>query len=369
MTSARQPMIGNLRRRVIGAGAALVLMSGVGACADDAATLAPAPAVTSTSSATTTATGAPVVVSDVKVTLGFSAWPGWFPWQVAEEKGLFEANGVDVDLQYFDSYTDSLNALAAQKLDANSQTLNDTLSSVSGGAQEVVVLTNDNSTGNDQIIASAEIADVAGLAGKKVAAEQGTVDHYLLLLALEKAGLTEDDIDFVPLATDAAAAAFTAGRVDAVGAFAPFTTTALEREGSKVLTSSADFPGAIPDHLVFGADFVAEHPTEVQAVVDTWFDTLDYIKANPVESVAIMAELGAVTPEEYAAYDAGTTIFDAEQNAASFVSSTEPTSLPAQLEKIAEFLLRSGLVDEMPSTAGLLDDRFAKAALAARAGS
>ena len=69
------------------------------------------------------------------ITLGFSAWPGWFPWQVAEDEGLFKKNGVDVKLKYFESYTDSLTALATGAIDANSQTLNDTLSSASGGAK------------------------------------------------------------------------------------------------------------------------------------------------------------------------------------------------------------------------------------------
>ena len=50
------------------------------------------------------------------------------------------------------------------------------------------------------------IRSVADLKGKKVAAEQGTVDHYLLLLGLKKARISEKDITFVPLETGAAAA-------------------------------------------------------------------------------------------------------------------------------------------------------------------
>jgi NitT/TauT family transport system substrate-binding protein len=238
------------------------------------------------SSASTATTGT------AKVRLGFSAWPGWFPWQVAADKGLFKKNGLDVDLKYFDSYTDSLQALPTGDLDANSQTLNDTLSSVSGGAKQTIMLVNDNSTGNDQIIAAPGISTVADLKGKKVAVEQGTVDHFLLLLALKKAGLSEGDITLTPLVTDAAAAAFVAGKVDAVGAFAPFTTTALGRAGSKAITTSKDFPGAIPDHLVFGAQFVKDHPAEVQKMVQTWFDTLAWIKANPADVVTVMAKRG-----------------------------------------------------------------------------
>ncbi|HEX3287440.1 MAG TPA: hypothetical protein VHT50_22965, partial [Mycobacterium sp.] len=36
------------------------------------------------------AQGAPTA----KITLGFSAWPGWFPWEVAQEQGLFAKNKV-----------------------------------------------------------------------------------------------------------------------------------------------------------------------------------------------------------------------------------------------------------------------------------
>jgi NitT/TauT family transport system substrate-binding protein len=76
---------------------------------------------------------------------------------------------------------------------------------VAGGADLQVVLTNDISSGNDQIIAGPGIRTVADLKGKKVAAEQGTVDHYLLLLGLKKARISEKDITFVPLETGAAA--------------------------------------------------------------------------------------------------------------------------------------------------------------------
>jgi NitT/TauT family transport system substrate-binding protein len=49
---------------------------------------------------------------------------------------------------------------------------------VSGGAEQVIVLVNDNSTGNDKIIVRESINAIADLKGKKVAAEEGTVDHY-----------------------------------------------------------------------------------------------------------------------------------------------------------------------------------------------
>jgi NitT/TauT family transport system substrate-binding protein len=34
------------------------------------------------------------------LTLGYSAWPGWFPLAIAEEEGIFDGVGLDVELKF-----------------------------------------------------------------------------------------------------------------------------------------------------------------------------------------------------------------------------------------------------------------------------
>jgi len=300
-------------------------------------------------------------VTTTPVRMGFSAWPGWLPWQVSQEEKIFAANKVNVDLKWFDGYLDSINALTANQLDANTQTLNDTISSVAAGADQVIVLVNDNSTGNDKIIVREGIKTIADLKGKKIAAEEGTVDHFLLLLGLKKAGLTQADISFQPLETGAAAAAFAAGKVDAVGVFAPFTTKALERPGSKELFSSKEFPGAIPDHLVVSRKTLTEKPQEIQALVDSWFATLDFINKNKEKAYEIMAKRAGVTPKEYKEYEAGTKIFTLAENLQAFSPGTSMTSLTYAAQEISKFLTESGLVKKAPDLSKIFDDRFVKA--------
>jgi NitT/TauT family transport system substrate-binding protein len=292
-----------------------------------------------------------------KITMGFSAWPGWFPWQVADEKGLFADAGLDVDLKYFESYTDSLNALNTGQIDANTQTLNDTISSVAAGTKQFIVLTNDNSTGNDQIIVKPGISTVADLKGKTIGIEEGTVDHFLLLLGLEKEGLASTDVEIKPLLTDAAAAAFSAGQLDAVGAFAPFITTALQLKGSKALFTSADFPGSISDHLVVSEDLHGRK-ADVQKLVDVWFTTLEWIDANPAEALKILAKRAGVTEAEYKDYAEGTTIFTGKQNVEAFSNGSDMTHLPFAAKTISKFLVDIKLIDKAPSLEGLLDGSF-----------
>ena len=129
--------------------------------------------------------GEPAEGSGETLTLGYSAWPGWFPLAVAEEAGIFEELGLDVELTFFADYLGSLDAMAAGQLDGNTQTLNDTMFGVAAGGEQVIVVINDNSTGNDAIICDESITSIEDLEGKTVAAEAGVVDHFLLLQGLD----------------------------------------------------------------------------------------------------------------------------------------------------------------------------------------
>jgi NitT/TauT family transport system substrate-binding protein len=293
-----------------------------------------------------------------KVTLGYSAWPGWFPLAVAEQKGIFEEVGLDVDLKYFADYIASIEAMAAGQLDGVTQTLNDTMASVAGGSEQVIVVVNDNSTGNDKIICDGSITSVKDLKGKTIAAEAGVVDHFLLVQGLEEAGLTEADIDFRGVATDAAAASFADGEFDCVGVFAPFWLTALKRPGSKELFSSADFPGTIPDHIVVSRKLVDDDPETVQKLVDAWYLTLEFLDKNPDESTEIMAKAAETTVGEYEQLAEGTTLFTAEQALKAFADGSDTTSLVFTAKRINPFLVRSGFTEKEAPLEGLFDESF-----------
>lgn len=301
---------------------------------------------------------APVEGSGESLTMGYSAWPGWFPWAVTEEAEIFEALGVDVELRFFSDYIGSIDAMQAGQIDANSQTLNDTLVPVSAGSDQRIVIVNDNSAGNDAIIVDESIQSIEDLEGKTIAAEAGVVDHFLLLQGLESAGMTEDDIDFRNMLTDAAAAAFAGGQVDGVGVFAPFTIQALEREGSHVLFDSSDYPGTIPDHLAVSGELVEERPEDVQLLVDAWYATLDCIDDFPEETLEVLAEAAETSVEEYETFEAGTRLFSAEEALEAFESEELPTGLRPMAEQVNDFLVNTPVEPPLADEPAPLDDLF-----------
>lgn len=295
------------------------------------------------------------------IKIGYSDWPGWVAWQVAKEKGFFKKHGVEVDLVWFPIYTDSLTALNAGKVDGNSSAWCDVIPPLAEGVKLKVVLVNDNSAGNDAIVAKPSIKTMKGLKGKSVATELGTVEHFLLLQALAKNGMTEKDVEYKNLTVPDAAAAFLAGKVDAAGLWQPWISQ-IQREGKgNVLFTSKEIPGLIPDLLVFQEKIVTERADEVQKIVAAWFDAVAFIKSHEDDAIKIMAKVVEQKPEDYKAFLPGTKFFDLDANLKAFEKSSDHTSLAGSGKVIADFLKGVDLIKTVPDYEAALEPKFVKA--------
>ncbi|QYR21665.1 ABC transporter substrate-binding protein [Paenibacillus sp. sptzw28] len=296
--------------------------------------------------------------SDEPITIALSPWPGWFFWYLVDEKGFFKKHGVNVELKWFPVYSDSLQALSTGKVDANSQTLSDTLAPASKGIGLKAVLVNDNSFGGDAIVSKQEFQSIKDLKGKTVATELGTVDHLLLLTALDKNGMKESDINYVNMTVNDAGPAFISGKTDASVLWEPFQTKAVKEGKGKILFSSKDTPGLIPDLLVFRDDVIKNRPDDVQKIVDAWFDALDYFKTHQDEAIQLMAKHAETTPEDFKLGLSSIKLFTADDNLTAFGKRDDYTSLRYTAEKTAAFLKKLDMVGDIKDFDALFDPQF-----------
>lgn len=288
-------------------------------------------------------------------------WPGWWPWAIAQEKQLFEANSAHVELQWFDDYYEALDALAQGALDANCQVFNDTLVMVEQAVDgEVVVLVTDYSDGNDKIIVTDQITIPTHLAGHRFGVERGKLTEFLLTLALEKAGISHDDVDIRYANTNVGAIAFVAGALDGIVAWQPDWLTALKRPGSHELLSSHDFPGAIPQVVVVTQKMISEQEDEVQALINTWFDTLEFIRLHPDESAKIMLRRSTLSDSNYQHFMQGVHLLSATENIAAFTPGETLEHLSFTAQKAADFLMDVEEISLSPDLTGLLEDEFVR---------
>jgi NitT/TauT family transport system substrate-binding protein len=240
--------------------------------------------------------------------VAYSDWPGWTAWEIALQKGWFKEEGVEVQFSWFD-YLPSLDAYSAGKVDAVTVTNGDALVTGANGAKSKLILVNDYSNGNDQIIAGPKVKSFKDLKGKKVGLELTLVDHLLFLKGIEKFGMKPDDVQLVNFPTNETPQALASGQVSAIGAWYPVAGQARKAvAGAKALFTSADAPGLIYDTLAVNPTSLAQRKDEWAKVVKVWYKVSDFVrdpKTQP-EAVAIMAAKVGVKPEEYAPHMPGT---------------------------------------------------------------
>lgn len=247
--------------------------------------------------------------------IGYSDWPGWVAWEVGIEKGWFEEAGVDVQFDWFD-YVASMEAYAAGQLDAVTMTNGDALVTGATGRKSVMIIINDYSNGNDMIIGAPGINSLKDLKGKKVGVEIGFVDHLLLLNGLEKAGMTESDVELVNVPTNETPQVLASGDVQAIGAWQPSSGIALNQVvGSKPIYTSSDEPGLIYDVLAVSPESLAAHKAEWEKIAQVWYRIVNYIydPATQDDAVKIMAARVGVAPEEYKPFLGGTKILTLDE--------------------------------------------------------
>jgi sulfonate transport system substrate-binding protein len=140
------------------------------------------------------------------------------------------------------------------------------------------------------------IKSVADLKGKKVVLNKGSNVHYLLVKALEKAGVAYKDIQPVFLAPADARAAFERGSVDAWVIWDPFLAAAEKQLGARVL---ADGTGLVSNHQFFLAarPYAESHPDIVRIVIEELAKVDEWGSKNQQEVAQILATQTGLAPD------------------------------------------------------------------------
>jgi sulfonate transport system substrate-binding protein len=135
------------------------------------------------------------------------------------------------------------------------------------------------------------IKTVADLKGKKIALNKGSNVHYLLVRALEKAGLRYTDVQPQFLAPADARAAFERGSVDAWAIWDPFLSAAEKQAGARVLVDGRH--GVAQNYAFYVAErgYVQRRPQVIRTLFEDSLEQAKWIKANLPQAAALIAPL------------------------------------------------------------------------------
>ncbi len=235
----------------------------------------------------------------------------------------FKKDNIKVNFHEITTGPEQTQALAAGEIDfLHALGGTSALIAASNGVELKILNTYSRSPKGFMILTNNDsIKSAADLAGKKVAGPKGTILHQVLIAALDKDGLSMDDVEFVNMGIPEASAALSDGSVDAALIAGPAALKAM-KSGSKLVANGEGLVDGIIVTAV-STDFAEKHPEIVERFMKVEKETLEYVNSNfdeAMEKVAKEVDLSLEeTKELYTWYDFSLDITDKD------ISSLEDT--------------------------------------------
>ena len=228
-------------------------------------------------------TALPSAANDKVVRIGYQKYGTLI---LLKNKGLLEGKleplGYEVTWAEFPAGPQLLKALNAGAVDFGNTGEAPPIFAQAAGAPLVYVGYEPAAPDGEAILVPKDspLQTVADLKGRNIALNKGSNVHYLLVKALEKAGVAYSDVKTSFLTPADARAAFERGSVDAWAIWDPFQAAAEETLEARQLTNGT---GIVSNYQFYfsTADFVRQAPDVVDAVLAGVAEVGKWAKSDP----------------------------------------------------------------------------------------
>ncbi len=214
----------------------------------------------------------------ITLRIGISPWPGYEFIYLADQKGFFREEGLDVEIKQFSSPEEDIrNAFEQGKIDGMCNAIPDMLQSyVNSRQQPRIVLAIDYSNGADVILAKTPFKTLRDLKGKNIAVEPMSLGMIMLYRGAQMEGMKLEDFSLLNFSQAEMETALQENKADAVVTYPPVSLDILNRLGISVIFDSSKIPGEISDILVINAALLEKNPQIAPAIRRAWSKALSY---------------------------------------------------------------------------------------------
>jgi NitT/TauT family transport system substrate-binding protein len=295
----------------------------------------------------------PAAAQGTKVAIGISGWTGFAPLTLAKEAGIFAKNGLDVTLKKIPQASRHL-AIASGDIQCAATTVETWIVWNANGVATTQLFQMDKSYGADGMAVRNNIASIKDVKGKSVAASApGTAPYFTLAWFLKKNGLTVKDVTVVNMEPAPAAQAFIAGQNDVAMTYEPYLSVVRDKpEAGKIIATTLDYP-MVMDTFGCTPKFIAENEAAVKALVKSYFEAVDMIKADPKKAYEIMGADVKQSGEQFGNSAKYLRWQDQAANKSFFTGEFNTFSKEA-----ADLLLEIGVIKQIPDLSKLADTKF-----------
>ncbi len=226
--------------------------------------------------------------------LGTSPWVGYEGIYQAKEFGWIDER---VQLVEGRLASDTFKRLMQNEIDAATMTIDDVIIARSKGIDLTIVAVLDISSGSDIILSKTPIKNLKELKGKRIALDNAALGALLLTKILDKAEVSEKDIQLLYIPPYSQSQPWEEGQIDIAITYEPYASKLLGK-GAHYLASTHDFPETIFDVLAVRTDKIKGREETIQHLVDGHFKALEYLHINYQDIVYRIASREQITPDD-----------------------------------------------------------------------
>ena len=193
----------------------------------------------------------------------------------------FAPQGIDVKWVEFSSGPPMLEAMSVGSIDYGAVGDMPPIFAQAAGANLVYAAGEPITMAHQGILVPADspIHSLADLKGKRVGFTKGSSAHNVIVMALEKAGLTYADITPVYLTPPDAGPAFANGSIDAWSIWDPYFAIGQIKQNGRILASSTDI-ARTNSFFIANRDFAKDHGPVLQQIIDVTAATAKWAEAH-----------------------------------------------------------------------------------------
>jgi NitT/TauT family transport system substrate-binding protein len=292
------------------------------------------------------------------INLVLTLWVPNFLAYLAQEKGYFDKNNVDVNVTLIQDYADAVRAYSNGEYDGMFIVYSDALIQNAEGIDTKVVYNIDTSYDADAIIGSVD--NLTEVKGKKVGVEGiNTFSHIFMLKSLENVGLAEGDVEFVNILGQNIPEALVNNEIAAGHVYEPFVIEGVKK-GFKILSTGADIPGIITNVLVFHSDIVEQRPLDIQNIIKSLIEAKEDYDKNSEQGVEIMSSKSGLSKDLIVEGLNNVKFTDLDYNNQFSMKKelNETLSLYYSGNSIAKFYAERGVISEYPVIENIIEPKF-----------
>lgn len=224
---------------------------------------------------------------DVKVGLPLQA-STFLPIYLADSKGYFKDEGLNVSVYEFKGDAGVVQALAGKSVDINVASLTGLVNSIKSNQPFIAFWGGFNHADFDWY--SPKLKTITK--GTKFGVSTyGSLTDFLTRYAVRKAGLDpEKDVKILQVGGSAnALAAMESGQIDASTLATPFKFMADDKGMHLLLSEKKDLSPTWPQHVIYAQkDFVKKNPETIRAFLRAVVKGMDYIEKNPEDAAKVL---------------------------------------------------------------------------------